>query len=183
MQSWVRSKIYVESTFCFLEALIVICNLLYGFINTLGILHVTLAKEMHWFLQVIVIFLFSSWKELSYWMVWSHCFILEFITRRRSWSILKLAGSNSIISLLYEEMILLMLQDYYLYFLEYAKAHFTQAVTTNKKYQRVKWYYCTKHIEDPWSTLTYKKSEVTAIKPWLDGGSTVNSLFLFRNIE
>ena len=67
--------------------------------------------------------------------------------------------------------------------LEYAKAHFTQAVTTNKKYQRVKWYYCTKHIEDPWSTLTYKKSEVTAIKQWLDGGSTVSSLFLFRNIE
>ena len=67
--------------------------------------------------------------------------------------------------------------------LEYAKTHFTQTVTTNKKYQRVKWYYCTKHIEDPWSTLTYKKSEVTAIKPWLDGGSTVSSLFLFRNIE
>ena len=67
--------------------------------------------------------------------------------------------------------------------LEYVKTHFTQAVTTTKKYQRVKRYYCTRHIEDPWSTLTYKKSEVTEIKPWLDGGSTVSSLFLFRNIE
>ena len=67
--------------------------------------------------------------------------------------------------------------------LEYAKAHFTQAVTTNKKYQRVKWYYCTRHIEDPWSTLTYEESEVTEIEQWLDSGSTVSSLFLFRNIE
>ena len=67
--------------------------------------------------------------------------------------------------------------------LEYVKSHFTQAVTTIKRYQRVKWYYCTKHIEDPWSTLTYKKSEVTAIKKRLDSGSTVSSLFLFRNIE
>ena len=67
--------------------------------------------------------------------------------------------------------------------LEYAKTHFTQAVTTTKRYQRVKWYYCTRHIEDPWSTLTYKKSEVTAIKKRLDSGSTVSSLFLFRNIE
>lgn len=67
--------------------------------------------------------------------------------------------------------------------LEYVKTHFTQAVTTNKKYQRVKWYYCTRHIEDPWSTLTYEESEVTEIEQWLDGGSTVSSLFLFRNIE
>ena len=67
--------------------------------------------------------------------------------------------------------------------LEYAKAHFTQAVTTTKKYQRVKWYYCTRHIEDPWSTLTYEECEVTEIKQWLDGGSTMSSLFLFRNIE
>ena len=61
--------------------------------------------------------------------------------------------------------------------LEYVKTHFTQAVTTTEKYKRVKWYYCTKHIEDPWSTLTYKKSEVTAIMKWLDSGSTVSSLF------
>ena len=139
MQSWVRSKIYVESTFCFLEALIVICNLLYGFINTLGILHVTLAKEMHWFLQVIVIFLFSSWKELSYWMVWSHCFILEFITRRRSWSILKLAGSNSIISLLYEGMILLMLQIVYIEMMMIRKCLLQKLLSMLKHILRKQW--------------------------------------------
>ena len=66
--------------------------------------------------------------------------------------------------------------------LEYVKQHFTQAVTTTKKYQKVKEYYENRQVEYPWNSLTLDKSKATTIKQRVKQGSTARSLLRNRNL-
>ena len=66
--------------------------------------------------------------------------------------------------------------------LEYVKKHFTQAVKTTKKYQKVKEYYENRQVEYPWNSLTLDKSKATTIKQRVKQGSTARSLLRNRNL-
>ena len=66
--------------------------------------------------------------------------------------------------------------------LEYVKKHFTQAVKTTKKYQKVKEYYENRQVEYPWNSLTLDKSKATTVKQRVKQGSTVRSLLRIRNL-